>query len=176
MTRSTRKRRGITVVETALVLGVFLLLLFGLFEYCRFLFVLHLTNNAARDGARYAAVRVSCPADQVAPTQAAIVQYTQDRMGGAQKQIEGFAVAVYPCDPTGLAQTPPVIRSKSVNGSAPYPDPFTGGAANPAWNAVSFPDRVAVTIKGTYKPITPVLLLMPDAIDIRVTAVVGSEG
>jgi hypothetical protein len=164
-----------TVVETALVLGVFMVLLFGLFEYCRFLFVLHLTDNAARDGARYAAVRVNCPADQVVPTRAAVVQYTTDRMGGAQKQIAGFDVAVYPCDPVGLAQTPPVIRSKP-NGSGAYPDPFNRAAGDPAWNAVSFPDRVAVTIKGQYKPITPVLLLMPDAIDVYVTAVVGSEG
>ena len=49
--RKVRVRRGVAVVESALVLGVFALLFFGVFEYCRFLLVLHTTNNAARDGA-----------------------------------------------------------------------------------------------------------------------------
>ena len=50
LARHRTHRRGMTIVETTLALGLFLLLLFGLFEYCRFLMVLHVTNNAARDG------------------------------------------------------------------------------------------------------------------------------
>ena len=70
--RRAARRRGMTIVESALVLSVFLMLLFGLFEYCRFLMVLHLTNNAARDGARYAVVNVNCPSDQVDAKKTAI--------------------------------------------------------------------------------------------------------
>ena len=50
-----------TLVESALVLGIFLVLLFGIFEYCRFLLVLHVTTNASRDGARYASVNWDKP-------------------------------------------------------------------------------------------------------------------
>lgn len=169
-------RRGMTVVETALVLGIFLVLLFGIFEYCRFLLVLHVANNAARDAARFAAVNVNCPPDQVAARQAQIVQYAQDRMGGVLSQVQGCQVAVYPCDSAGLAQSPPVVRSKSTTGAAPYPDPFNPGANSPPWNAASFTERVAVTIRGTYTPVLPSLLLMPSSIPINVTAVAASEG
>jgi Flp pilus assembly protein TadG len=69
--------RGTAVVETALVLGVFLLLMFGIMDFGRLLYTYHLVDNAARLGTRFAVVhgaacanttRVSpdpwpCPAD-----------------------------------------------------------------------------------------------------------------
>ena len=33
-----------------------------------------------------------------------------------------------------------------------------------------------VTIKGTYQPVTPLLLFLPSSIPINITAVMGSEG
>jgi Flp pilus assembly protein TadG len=175
--RTRRKRRpGATIVESALVLSVFLMLLFGMFEYCRFLMVLHITNNAARDGARYAAVRVNTPADEILTTRQAIVDYTTMRMGGVQKNIEGFRVGVYSVDQAGLNLSPPVIRPKSINTTA-FPDPF-----NPAdplalpWNSAPFPERLAVTIDGTYRPLLPTFLMMPTTIPINVTSMVSGEG
>ncbi len=164
-----------TLVESALVLSIFLMLLFGIFEYCRFIMVMHVTNNAARDGARYAAVNVNCPSDQIANKQAAIVQYTKDRMAGVTQNISGLAVAVYPCDSAGLTSSPPVLRSKSTTGAAPYPDPF-GSTPYTPWNNAAFTERIAVTIKGTYTPVLPTLLFMPTTIPIYVTAVTESEG
>lgn len=170
------KRRGMTVVESALVLSVFLLLLFGIFEYCRFLLVLHITNNAVRDGARYAAVRVNCDPGQVSVVEQAIKDYTTARMGGVNKQITGYKVAVYAVDQTGLDLTPAVIRAKSSSPTGPYPDPF---ATNPPyavnWNSVSFTERVAVTVRGTYKPLLPTFLLMPSTIKIDITAMMAGE-
>src|SRR5688572_10397899 len=56
--RQARPRRGgATTVEFAFVAILLFLMLFGIFEYGRFLFVYHLTTNAARDGARFACVR-----------------------------------------------------------------------------------------------------------------------
>jgi hypothetical protein len=168
-----------TVVEAVLVLGVFLMLLFGLFEYCRFLLVLHVTNNAARDGARYAVVNVNCPSDQVATKQTEILNYTTTRMGGVQKNIIGYKVAVYPCDPSGFTMNPPqVIPKSAVTGTTVDPFQPYNASTNPLppWNQATFTERIAVTIKGQYKPITPTFLLMPDLIDINVTAVMGSEG
>ncbi len=185
--QSRLRRRGMTVVESSLVLSVFLLLLFGIFEYCRFLLVLHVTNNAARDGARYAAVRVNCDANQIAIVQQEVLDYTNARMGGVQKQIQGCNVIVYAVDQVGLDQTTPIIRGKPKNIGGPYPDPFAAiGNANGvpavgiptngvAWNTVGFTERVAVTINGTYKPLLPTFLLMPSSIPIKVTAIMGGE-
>lgn len=50
--RCRRTRRGQAVVEFALVLPVFLLLLFGALEFGRVFVRLHLMTNAAREGAR----------------------------------------------------------------------------------------------------------------------------
>jgi len=187
--RRADRRRGMTVVESTLVLMVFLMLLFGLFEYCRFLMVLHVTHNAARDGARYAVVNLDKP-DNFGTTdygtRPSVAKYTTTRLGGVQRQINnvnatysptGFQIAVYAVDSAGLNQTPPVIRAKSLTGTAPYPDPFNPGAANSVtWRSAGFTERIAVTIRGTYQPFTPVLLIMPTAIPIYVTAVMGSEG
>ena len=186
--RRANRRRGMTVVESTLVLAVFLMLLFGIFEYCRFLMVLHVTHNAARDGARYAVVNLDKPNNFNTVdygTKPSITAYTTLRMGGQQRQINnvhptyspsGFQIAVYVCDTAGLNQTPPVVRPKTSNGGPPYPDPFVGGANSVSWRSATFTERVAVTIRGTYQPFTPVLLIMPTAIPVYVTAVMGSEG
>jgi Flp pilus assembly protein TadG len=143
------KRRGAAAVESALVLGIFFVLLFGVFEYCRFLMVLHVTNNAARDASRYATVNVAN--DQM--TKDAILQYAKDRMGGTERNVKDFAVDAYPCTAAGVAKP-----------------------GNPPWNAASFTERIAVTITGRYEPVTPIMLFLPDSIPIRITAAAGSEG
>lgn len=187
LVRRPTRRRGMTIVETVLVLGVFLLLFLGLFEYCRFLMVLHVSNNAARDGARFATVNVNCPSDEVAAKRTEILNYTTARMGGVERQITGYKVAVYPVDPTGLTLTPPVVRSKlKAGGTAPnYPDPFEPANFNdPAWNSAEFTERIAVHITGTYRPVTPLGIsmgrvtfgLFPDNIKLDIIALMGSEG
>jgi Flp pilus assembly protein TadG len=163
------------LVESALVLSVFLMLIFGIFEYCRYIMVLHVANNAARDGARYAAVNVNCPSNQTATMQAAIVQYTKDRAAGILRSVPDMKVAVYPCDSAGLALSPPILRSKSSTGGAPYPDPFGASPYSP-WNNAAFTERIAVTIKGTYTPVLPSFLFMSTSINIYVTAITESEG
>jgi Flp pilus assembly protein TadG len=184
-----------TIVESALVLAIFLALLFGLFEYCRFLFVLHVSNNAARDGARYAVVNVSKPSnfdttDFTDPSGAvfpSIQKYTTTKMAGLDKQLGGYAVAVYPVDPAGLALSPPVVRPKTTDATAPfvYPDPFNSSDPNKtSWNAASFTERIAVHIRGTYTPVTPLSIgtgrysigLFPSSVQLNVIAMMGSEG
>jgi Flp pilus assembly protein TadG len=162
-------RRGAAVVEASLVLGIFFVLMFGVFEYCRFLMVLHVTNNAARDASRYASVNVGCDPDQVPAKKAEILQYAKDRMGGVYKQIAGLEVAVYPCS------APPQTVPKSLTTSKA--DPFNAADANnPPWNQASFTERIAVTIRGRYEPITPLILFLPKSIPIHITAMTGSEG
>ncbi len=49
-----RDRRGSAVVQAAIVLPFILLFLFGIMEYSRYVMLLQLVNNAAREGCRYA--------------------------------------------------------------------------------------------------------------------------
>lgn len=185
--RRTR-RRGMTVVESALVLSVFLMLLFGMFEYCRFLMVLHVSNNAAREGARYAVVNIDKPSnfdyvdftDSGGKTFAHIQKYTTSRMGNIHiRNIENFRVACYAVDPAGLALTPPVVRPKAkpTAGTGVYPDPFNNTDSNRVpWNSSQFTEKIAVTVDGNYRPILPTFLLMPGSISVKTTSVMGSEG
>ena len=167
-TPTARPRRGVTIVESTLVLGIFLMILFALFEYCRFLMVLHLTNNAARDGARYASVNLSKPAnfdtadftDAGGTVYPSVTKYTTDRMGGTQNNVQGFTVTA-----TARTQAGVVIGGRT-------------------WNQVSFPERVAVSVTGVYRPVVPLqiftgrmgLNIIPDNIPVNATAVVSSEG
>jgi Flp pilus assembly protein TadG len=52
-TASKRHRRGVTIVETAMITPVFVLFLASLMEFGHFFLVRHLTNAAARKAASY---------------------------------------------------------------------------------------------------------------------------
>jgi Flp pilus assembly protein TadG len=56
--RSSRIQRqaGSTLVETAIILTVFLTFLFGIMEFGRVLYAYHFVSNAAREATRFAAV------------------------------------------------------------------------------------------------------------------------
>ena len=84
-----RKRHGAAMVETAAVVSVFLLVLFGVLEYCRLLFIRQLVANAARDGARYATVNTMSPT-VVEDTRARVIQL----MGGMDGKVRNFTVQV----------------------------------------------------------------------------------
>lgn len=54
--RRILKHKGQTLVETALVLPIILLLIFGIIEFGRILSTNIIVSNASREGARYSAV------------------------------------------------------------------------------------------------------------------------
>ena len=166
---AARRRGGATMVETAVVLTVFLLFLFGIFEYCRFLFMLQVTTNAAREGARYASVNVDKPStfpdtdytDSLGKLFPAIKTYVNGRIGNGKAQLNGYLVEVVPCDSAQLALTPPVVAVKP---------------SAVAWNDATFGERIAVRITGNFKPLLPQFLLMSATIPVNVTVTMGSEG
>jgi Flp pilus assembly protein TadG len=155
-----RTRRGSTIVESALVLSIFLMFLFGIFEYSRFLMVMHLTNNAARDGARYAAVNLSKPStftttnytDASGNVYPSITSYVTSLMGGMDHNVQGFTVTV---------------TARDQNGNV---------LSGTTWNSITFPQQVGVSVTGNYQPITPLLLFMSSSIPVNATAAVVSEG
>ncbi len=91
--KSQVARTGATAVETAAVVVVFLMLLFGILEYCRLIYVQQVVQNAAREGARFAIVNSYDPA-LVADTQAKVQTY----MGGLDKSLKSYTCQVYAAD------------------------------------------------------------------------------
>jgi len=85
-------RSGVTLVETAVVLNLFLLLMFGVMEYGRFVMQGQLLINAAREGARYASVNTSTV------TTAQIQSYVTSYLAG--QLPSALVINVYQADPT----------------------------------------------------------------------------
>ncbi len=163
-----RRRGGVTVVEAALLLSIFLMFLFAVFEYSRLLMLLHVGTNAARSGARHATVNTDKPANFVtvdAGTTLSIKNHLISQMGGANTMIAGFDVTAFPCDTNQLYQNPPVLVTK---------------AGNPPWNQATFTERIAVQVTGQYQPILPGFVFFYSGgsatVPINITAAAGSEG
>ncbi len=173
-----RQRSGAAIVEFAMVCVMFFTMLFGIFEYARFIFVLHMMNNAARDAVRYAAVKTNggnMPNDpNTVLTEAQLqtlvlsgVDPNKNVIGpglmGFQKNINNFSVNTFTVDPTGLDQTTPVIN------------PLMYSGAQAPWNSATFNQPIAVRISGTYSPIASGLLFLPTNMPFQVTVMMNSE-
>jgi Flp pilus assembly protein TadG len=166
------KRPGAALVEGAFVITMFLMFLFGIFEYARYLMFLHVSTNAMRDAVRYATVNVDKPSTfpttnytQGAVTYASITSYATTRLGTAATMLDsGYSITVFPCDPAQLALTPPVIAPKG------------GSIGATAWNQASFTERICVRLQGTYRMVLPSLFYASPAINVNIAAVSGSEG
>jgi Flp pilus assembly protein TadG len=162
--RRPRGRRGVTVVEMALVLSMALLFLFGILEYGRYLMVMQTANNAAREGVRYAVVHTGD-----GTTAAQVIAVVTSRMSGVDAQLQNYTVNLFCADPTGIYN--------SGTGTAIYPPTIQSIAGNPAtnWNSATYGSPIVVQITGTYQPILPNFLFMNANLSINVTAMMNSE-
>jgi Flp pilus assembly protein TadG len=162
-TQTNRRRAGATTVEVAVVLSVFLMFLFGVFEYCRYLLMLHVTTNAARDAARYAVVNVdkgsTFNTTNAADGSLSILGFVDQRMAAVSQMFNNYQRTVFACDMTQLNAATPVVAVKPG-----------------AWNEAQFGERIAVRITGDYKTALPNLLLMTNTIPVNVVVTMGSEG
>lgn len=115
------RARGQALVEFALVLPVFLLLIFGIIDVGRYVYVANAFNEGAREGARYGSVaqwQYSCPASVPLANQnrysctAAVVL---GRMAAAPAYVQAPAVACLsdPLDPAS-AVPPAACRAGYV--------------------------------------------------------------
>lgn len=90
--KTTRpNRRGALTVEMAAVVSVFVLFLFSVFEYGRFVMVQQVLVNAVREGCRYAMVHC-----QDATVQTDVQNVVKQRMAGLDAQLSSFTVTAYP--------------------------------------------------------------------------------
>ena len=148
--RGAARRRGATIVETALVIGLLFLVLFGIYEYGRLLMVQNLAEHAAREGAREAVVQFTADRSQAELDASAdrVCAAVRRAMGSQASQIEDFRIDV--------------VRA----------DPVTGADAGP-WYAARYGEPIAVRVTGTYRP--AVRFFMPETVPVRVQATMSSE-
>lgn len=143
--RRPQARRGVAAVEAAVALPVCLLFMLGVFEYGRYVMVRNVLENAAREGARYAAVHTADK--QTSDVQAVVTGF----LANQQVQLQNFAIQVYATDSSG----------NTLSGTT--------------WNNTPFLDAIGVQIDGDYQPIVPKFLLLPNTVHISVVAVVNCE-
>jgi Flp pilus assembly protein TadG len=145
--RTSPRRRAATLVEAAFVISIALMFLFGIFEYCRFIFLLQISENAAREGARFAVART---ADGT--TAADVQNFVTSKMAGRDSDLAGYTVTVQNVDPS------------------------TGNAIpNANWNDAPFEGAIMVRVSGTYSPMMPTFLKTQTSIQIRATSMMSSE-
>jgi TadE-like protein len=167
-----RRRGGATTVEFAFVAILLFMMLFAIFEYGRFLFVYHMTSNAARDAARFAVVHTSggtMPGEPAAISVDDVKEVWRTGMFnnvaygtgmcGMENQIVGYTIDVYAVPDSDLFADPPAL------------DP----SGKPVWNAAGFHQMIAVRIHGTYRPVVPTLLRMNSDVDFTVIVLMASE-
>jgi Flp pilus assembly protein TadG len=188
------RRHGALAVEAAVIMLVFMLLFMGLVEYCRFLWVREICQNAVREGARYAIVNQGDAATVNVQNRA------WSAMGGATNNpattgdtstlynVVGLQmrnhlslaanfqmnsttnsdIRVYRSDTNGNPQ--------GINLSTGVTTSYAAGNWYQAdWTQANFGDLVAVQIVGQYLPISGKLLLMPSSIQVQFTSIMRCE-
>jgi Flp pilus assembly protein TadG len=146
---------GQSLVEFAIIIPMFLVLLFGLLDAGRYVYMRSVLSQAAREGARAAAVEASwlqstaancnTVGGPVCPANAAAL--TADATAAANRMVAPFGSvsALYiSCDPPGSAPT----------------GAWTSGTACTSSSGTTG-NLVSVRVLLTYNPITPVGTLIP---------------
>ena len=155
MTTRTTRRSGATLVEAAMVLSLALLLLFGIFEYARYMFTLQIVENAAREGARMAVAHT----DNM--TTAGITAGILQRLADQNSTMPNFNIDIHAI----------ALRTRTdANGTV------TAGTLIPDWTQAAPTDGIVVTLTGDFVPILPSFLQMGATIPVRCQSVMYSEG
>lgn len=140
-------RRAALIAEAALVLPMALMMLFGIFEYCRFAFLLQMCENGVRHGARYAVVHTGD-----GTTTADVQNRVLSVLAGREKELAGYQITVESINPaTGVA-----IPSSS-------------------WTDAPFGGAIRVRITGTYNPLVPSFIHAATAITVSAACTMNSE-
>lgn len=103
--RSGGERRGAALVEFAVVVPLFVLLVMGLIEFGRAMMVKQIITNAAREGARRAIVESA--------TESEVRTVVQQYLSGAA--VPGATITVTPSNLSGLAMGDQVTVSVAVS-------------------------------------------------------------
>jgi Flp pilus assembly protein TadG len=143
-------RRGAATVETALVLPIVLLFLFGIFEYGRYFMTMQLLNNAAREGARYA----------IAHLQPVTIGNTT--YGSATSDVTNIV--------TGMTAGV-TLNNQNIN---VYASDAQGNNLG-SWNSATAGQSVTVEITGNFQFMTAAFLSLPGTISVDIKSAMDAE-
>ena len=150
-TRHTKhRRRGSVLVESALVLPMVIIFLFGIFEYGRYLMTMQLLSNAAREACRYA----------VSHTQPVIINSVT--YGNATSDVTSKFTSMLGGTTIG-GQSVTVYLSDTV------------GANLGTWTNAQPGQSICVRVTGNYQVCAPTLLFMSSTIPVDIKAVMRTE-
>jgi Flp pilus assembly protein TadG len=146
-------RRGATVVETAFVLSIALILTFAIYDYGRYFMLSQLVSNAAREGARQAVATTNT--QNTAAIQNTVIQYLAN---------QNFT------DASGNPFSASDVVVLQVN-------PATGAPTTPDsnWYDAGFGSSIMVQVNATFKPLFPTFGFLPATVPLQGTAVMSSE-
>lgn len=149
-------QRGMTTVEFSIVGVVLFLVLFGVIEFGRAMYVVNVLTEATRRGARLAAV---CPVDDSYPAEGAVFNYNG---GSASPVVPGLStsnVVIEYLDSNGNVLNDPVtdydeiryVRARIINFSMPLLIPFF----DPTLSLSGFADTIPRESLGVYRVAPP---------------------
>jgi Flp pilus assembly protein TadG len=144
-----RRTRGQSLVEFALSLPVFMLILFGLVDGARYVFVSNAVSNAAREGARRASVEASWIAK--ANTSCGAV-------GGPVCPADATTLRTHVLTAANLEMSPFGSVTNlyiSCDGSTPPTGQWTSGTACTSFTASG--DIVSVRVTYSWSAMTPII-------------------
>lgn len=96
LSRKNQPRRGATLVEFAFVAVLFVMVMFGILEFCLIVYTYNIVENAAREGARYGVVNVT-DSTMVNDTK----NHTKSYMANLDTKMKNYACNVYRSDSKG---------------------------------------------------------------------------
>jgi hypothetical protein len=158
---SRPRRRGQALVEFALVLPIFLVLLFGIIDLGRYIYMNSTLSEAAREGARVAAVEAywmgktdpSCGAAAGPVCPANVSALSTDVLAGANRMIVPFN-ALAPADLAFVCTA-----------TAPAAVPNGQTCASPAIGSF-----VSVRVGSVFRPLTPIISSIFPSINTQASA------
>ena len=167
--RHGRTERGQGLVEFAMLVPVFMLLLLGLLEF-GFVFdhtmtVSYATREGARSGSAFAQGNASIPCANIDQNIIAAVQRVLTAPGSLVDRLNVASITIYKAQSNGT----PVANASNVwtnDGAGNFQAPGTGTNSNTLqWNACSringvTPDSLGVAIVYNYKFVTPLSAAM----------------
>lgn len=140
-------QRGASMVENAIVLGLLLMLIFGVIDFGRALYTYHLLDNAARIGARFAMVRGAKCAHTAGGTDPWPCPITPpDSAGEIQSYVQQQSVLL------GLGS---ITVAPSWTGLDNSGNPYPGCVQDGTYNQPGCP--VTVTVTYTFQFLAPIV-------------------
>jgi Flp pilus assembly protein TadG len=157
------RRCGAVTVEFAVVFFLLVLFMFVIFEYGRLLMMRHLVNNAAREGARQAAINCNFTQDSTGQFQALNLTPQQKTT-----QVQNTVFNLLASQPLNNSSGQP-LQASDVQVSLVNPGPGQQYLTD-----ATFGEGVMITVNTQYQPMLPGLtLLFPTPIALK--CIMGSE-